>query len=136
MGVQANATWFQSRGKASPTQPTSGGEFHLFQAAIWGCGLTLPATRVRGEACLGLSGSRLRGAGTGIASPGEGTAWWPSIGLDLALRARLFWRVDGRVSVENALSFRRPRFAIDAVGIVYQPSLWNVSLATGLSLLF
>ena len=115
---------------------TGGGHFNLWSATLGLCPHSQLAMRLTGHVCAGGDLSATTASGFGVAETAQATAWvghaW--FGFDSELHLSRHLALIAEYKTEAAL--RRPVFAIDGAGNVYQPSRYSVNLGLGLAAVF
>ncbi|KYF68340.1 hypothetical protein BE11_47320 [Sorangium cellulosum] len=139
--LEVGASFWARNTAESAARPESGGTLDLIAGSLTACALLPPLARaVRphfeiGVPCAGFEVGRMRAQGYGVSDPGEGNALWA------ALRggAAAAWVVEPwvrlRLRLEAMVPLRRPRFVLEGVGEVHEPSV-AARAALGLELAF
>lgn len=123
--VELRASVFMSRSTASASDPTKGGSFDLMDGALAGCARARRDRRLSPGACAGASVVRLHGAGYGVTSPDDASAWWTAAFAEANLRVRITPRNALRAAAQAVFPLGRPDFALAGVGQVFEPdAIW------------
>lgn len=107
----------------------AGGDFWLLSTAIRGCWM-LGQGHVRGGPCGQADAGAMRGRSFGVNIPDQSWTPWLAVGLGPMVTMNLTARWALRATGQASLALLRPRFEIDGVGLVHQPS--RVSFEGGL----
>jgi hypothetical protein len=96
---------------------------------LWGRTLSLGP-------CVGAGVDRLRGAGFGPITPGEGTNFAPLLGAGLQGEGRMSRWVAAFVAVDAAIPLVRAQFSVKDIGLVHEAAAVSLRVAAGLELRF
>jgi hypothetical protein len=130
IAAQARFRYLFSADETEATRPGTGGSFELWSVTPRFC---LTPWRSGGagkrhlgdlalDGCVEVDLGQMRGEGFGVRNPGEGSALWiaPAAAVDLELTL-LSW-LGARVDLSLGVPVLRPRFVLDAVGVVHTAS--------------
>lgn len=119
--VFVHGSWRPSQRYELTASPSTGGDFDLWTAGAGAC-LRWPSRPVTPTVCAGLEAGALSGAGFGVTRPGTDREPWiaASAGAGIELPVASWLAFTARASA--LVPFVRPRFVIENVGEVFQPS--------------
>ncbi|WP_437506131.1 hypothetical protein [Sorangium sp. So ce1099] len=127
--LEAGASFWAGNTAESAARPRSGGTIGLVAGSLAACALLPPLARAVGPhfevgvPCAGFELGRMHAEGYGVSDPDEGSALWA------ALRggAAAAWVVEPwvrlRLRLEAVVPLKRPRFVLEGVGDVHEPSV-------------
>jgi hypothetical protein len=115
-------------------RPDTGATLSLASLGLRGCWLW-GGTLSLGP-CVGAGLDRLRGAGFGPITPGEGTNFAPLLAPGLQGEGRLARHVAAFVAVDAAIPLVRAQFSVKDIGLVHEAAVVSLRVAAGLELRF
>ncbi|WP_437755593.1 hypothetical protein [Sorangium sp. So ce1389] len=139
--LEAGASFWAGNTAESAARPQSGGTIDLIAGSLTACALLPPLARaVRphfevGVPCAGLELGRMHAEGYGVSDPDEGSALWVALRSGAAAAWLVAPWVRLRLRLEAVVPLKRPRFVLEGVGEVHEPSV-AARAALGLELAF
>lgn len=129
------SVWWPSRATSSELAG-AGGDFRLYDLALFGCFRGNLARAWFGEGCLGGDAALLRGSGYGVTSVSSVQGSYLSGVFELALGWRLSDSWSWRLGAALAYTPERPTFAIRNLGVVHEPNTWSERVSLGVQRVF
>ncbi|WP_438025566.1 hypothetical protein [Sorangium sp. So ce233] len=126
---EAGASFWPGTTAESAARPRSGGTVDLIAGSLTACVLLPPIARaVRphfevGVPCAGIELGRMHAEGYGVSDPGDGSTLWVALrgGAAAAWVVAPWMRL--RLRLEAVVPLKRPRFVLEGVGDVHEPSV-------------
>jgi hypothetical protein len=130
LAVGLDRTELEARGAlyTAQTEAVSGGaagELGLATFALAGCYRALNLTVSAFSLCAGGEAARLTGKGKGVSDPGSGAVWLLSGVIGLRAAKPLSGPVSVWARLDAAVLLNQPRFVLENVGEVHQPSRFS-----------
>ncbi|WP_437957710.1 hypothetical protein WME76_41445 [Sorangium sp. So ce119] len=127
--LEAGASFWPGNTAESAARPQSGGTIDLVAGSLTACALLPPLARAArphfevGVPCAGLELGRMHAEGYGVSDPDEGFALWAALrgGAAAAWVIAPWMRL--RLRLEAVVPLKRPRFVLEGVGDVHEPSV-------------
>ncbi|WP_437832915.1 hypothetical protein [Sorangium sp. So ce1153] len=139
--LEVGASFWARNTAASAARPRSGGTIGLVAGSLAACALLPPLARaVRprfevGLPCAGFELGRMHAEGYGVSDPDEGNGLWAALRGGAAAAWVVAPWVRLRLRLEAVVPLKHPRFVLEGVGEVHEPSV-AARAALGLELAF
>ncbi|WP_437721377.1 hypothetical protein [Sorangium sp. So ce861] len=127
--LEAAASFWPGRRAESAAKARAGGTVDLVAGSLTACALLPPLERaVRphfevGVPCAGFELGRMHAEGYGVSDPGEGSGLWAALRSGAAASWVVAPWVRLRLRLEAVVPLERPRFVLEGVGEVHEPSV-------------
>ncbi|WP_437314112.1 hypothetical protein [Sorangium sp. So ce385] len=127
--LEAGASFWPGRRAESAAKPGTGGTIDLVAGSLAACALLPPLERaVRpdfevGVPCAGVELGRMHAEGFGVSDPGEGSGVWVALRSGAAASWVVAPWMRLRLRLEAVVPLERPRFVLEGVGEVHEPSV-------------
>ncbi|KYG00965.1 hypothetical protein BE21_06710 [Sorangium cellulosum] len=127
--IEAGAAFWPGRRAESAAKPRAGGTVDLVAGSLTACALLPPLARaVRpdfevGVPCAGVELGRMHAEGYGVSNPGEGSGLWAALRSGAAASWVVAPWMRLRLRLEAVVPLERPRFVLEGVGEVHEPSV-------------
>jgi hypothetical protein len=136
VSAHLRASAFLPRSVAVSGSESGRATFYAAQLGLAGCYDADGLWRLGFFGCVGGDFAWARGETERVLSPGGASGHWPRLFLEGGLRLALVDGLAVRLALEVGRALARPRFAVEARGVVYEPSANSARAILGADLYF